>query len=29
MVIAADHEAAAPLSAAEERMLKPKDSFTD
>jgi hypothetical protein len=29
MVIAADHEATAPLSAAEERMLKPKDSFKE
>src|SRR6516164_3184308 len=29
MVIAADHEAAAPLSAAEERVLMPKDSFKE
>ena len=29
MVIAADQEATAPLSAAEERVLKPKDSFKE
>jgi hypothetical protein len=29
MVIAADHEATTPLSAAEERVLKPKDSFKE
>src|SRR6516164_4838068 len=29
MVIAADREATAPLSAAEERVLKPKDSFKE
>src|SRR5262252_2968505 len=29
MVIAADHQATAPLSAAEERVLKPKDSFKE
>ena len=29
MVIAADHEATAPLSAAEERVLMPKDSFKE
>jgi formylglycine-generating enzyme required for sulfatase activity len=29
MVIAADQQAAAPLSAAEERALKPKDSFKE
>src|SRR5262249_14561706 len=29
MVIAADHQATAPLSAAEELVLKPKDSFKE